>query len=220
MRSVRLLCAAIMSAAALVAVGATTQSASAAGPLDVYFDYPNAVVGEQIQVAGRIPTPKIRTVKLQYRTGTSGAWTTKLTTKSDVQGYFSFTTKDTKTHYWRYTVPAGGGLPAIVGIPKRLPVVTQKVEYFAVTHDCDNDGHSIVTAWADFFPARAGRVVSFTTPEGTKTDYQDSRGIARVTVATTDTGLRPLQATALAFQGMAAKATTTKSVDLPNCPLA
>ena len=206
-----------MSAAALVAVGATTQSANAAGPLDVYFDYPNAVVGEQIHVAGRIPTPKIRTVKLQYRTGTSGAWTTKLMTKSDALGYFDFSTKDTKTHYWRYTVPAGGGLPAIVGIAKRLPVVTQKVEYFGVTYDCDNNGNNIVTAWADYFPARAGRVVSFVTPEGTQTDNQDSRGIARVTVTTTDTGQRSLQATALAFKGMAAKSTPAVSVDLPHC---
>lgn len=217
MRSVRLLCAAIMSVSALVAVGAATQSAQAAGPLDIYFEYPNALVKEEIDASGTLPTPKERTVRLQYRTGTSGAWTTKLTTKSASNGYFFFSTTDTKTHYWRYTVPAGGGLPAIVGNAKRLPVVTQKVEYFAVTFDCDNNGNNIVTAWADFYPARQNRAVVFTTPEGDRTDYQDSRGIARVNVVTSDQGQQSLKARAMAYNGAAEIVTPTKTVDLPHC---
>jgi hypothetical protein len=206
-----------MTAAAVVAVGATTESASAAGSKDLFFSQSNAMANETIEVEGVLSTPLVRTVRLQYRTGTSGSWTTRLTTKSAADGSFFFAVKNTKTRYWRYSVPAGGGKPAVVGNAKRLAVVPQKVEYFGATYDCDFNGNNIVTAWADFYPAREDRQVSFQTPEGVKFDAQDSRGIARVTIVTTDVGGQPLQATSIAYDGAAAKSSLSTMVDLPHC---
>ncbi|KAA1397365.1 hypothetical protein [Aeromicrobium ginsengisoli] len=219
MRAVRALCAVALSAAALVAAGAATQSASAAGALDIFFQYPNAIKGEHISPSGTIPSGGVRTVKLQYRSGTTGVWTTKLTTKSAPNGYFYFQTTDTRTHYWRYVVPAGGGKPAITGTPKKLPVVSQKVEYFGVTRSCDNTGHNIVSAWADFFPARQGRPVKFSTPEGDRTVVQDGRGVAHMDVVTDGGGTVVVHGTALVFDAAPAKSTGNASVSLPICAL-
>ena len=217
MRSVRLLCATLMTAAALVAVGATTQPALAAGSKSLSFSRPSVIANETIQIDGTLPTAMVRTVRLQYRTGTSGAWTTRLTTQSASNGFFFFVVKNTKTRYWRYSVPGGGGHPAITGYAKRLPVVPQKVEYFAATRNCDSATKNVVTAWADFYPAREGREVDFVTPEGVVTAYQDNRGIARVTVVTSDIGVANLTATARPIDGAAAKTTPTTTVALPVC---
>jgi len=218
MRAVRVLCAVVLSAAALVAAGAATESAQAAGPRDIFFEYNNAIKGETIHAEGAIDSVGIRTVRLQYRTGTTGSWTTKLTTKSAVDGRFSFETTDTKTHYWRYTVPAGGGKPGVIGLPKKLPVVSQKVEYFGVGYECSAAGKHLVTAWADFFPARQYRQVSFATPTGAKTGYQDPSGIARVTV-TLEPGesSASMKATASAADGAPAISSVLRTIALPPC---
>ncbi|MEV7397404.1 hypothetical protein [Aeromicrobium sp. NPDC092404] len=216
MRSVRLICAAVMTVATLVAVGATTQSASAAG-VSLHFSRPSAIANETIQMDGTLPTAAVRTVRLQYRTGTSGSWTTRLTEKSTSNGFFFFVVKNTKTRYWRISVPAGAGQPAVVTTPKRLAVVPQKVEYFEATNECDSNTNSVVTVWADFYPARPGRRVDFATPAGPRTGFQDAKGIATVQVLTGASGLVGVQATAAADDGAAAKASVVRQLSLPQC---
>lgn len=184
MRSVRLLAASILAGTGLVAIGATSQSANAAGSLNLNVAYTSVIKLEVITATGTLPTANARPIKLQYRNKTSDPWQTLKVSESVSDGYFYFTFTTGKTRYFRYYAPAFGGQPSIKGNSRKLTVVAQKIQFFAVSAYCDGNGHNLVTMMADFYPARPGRAVRFTTPLGERYSGQDSNGIASVVVNT------------------------------------
>jgi len=182
MRSIRLLGAAILSSAALISVGVTTEAANAASSRDLNVSYSKVIKYEKFSAYGRVSTHNIRTVKLQYRNHTDDPWTTKSTQKSSSLGYFEFTLTTSRTRYYRFYVPAGGGASAIYGYSEKVTVVPQSVTFFAVTpsFQCSNVNQENVTMFAHFYPARPYRSVHFSTNVGSLQAYQDAKGNAAV----------------------------------------
>jgi hypothetical protein len=183
MNPVRLLCAAILALTGLVAVGLTTETANAASSKDLNVTYTKVIKNEKFSAYGRLATHNIRTVKLQYRDDVDDAWKTLSTQKSSSLGYFEFSPSTSRTRYFRYYVPAGGGDPKISGNSRKITVVSQKVTFFAVTpsFQCSNVNQENVTMFAHFYPVRPYRSVHFTTNVGTLQAYQDAKGNAAVT---------------------------------------
>ena len=182
MKPVRLLCAAILALTGLVVVGLTTEAANAASSRDLNVTYTKVIKNEKFSAYGRLGTHDSRTVRLQYRNHTDESWKTLMSQKSSSLGYFEFTPSTSRTRYFRYYVPAGGGHPPINGYAKKVTVVSQSVTFFAVTpsFQCSNVNQENVTMFAHFYPARPYRSVHFTTNVGSIQTYQDAKGNAVV----------------------------------------
>jgi len=181
MRSIRLLGAAILSSAALIAVGVTTEAANAASSRDLNVSYSKVIKYEKFSAFGTLSTHKIRTVKLQYRNHTDDSWTTKSTQQSSLSGNFEFALTTSRSRYYRFYAPPSGGDPAISGYSRKVTVVAQSVTFFAVTpsFQCSNDAGNI-TMFAHFYPARPYRSVHFATFGVSRQAYQDGKGNAAV----------------------------------------
>ena len=183
MKPVRMLCAAVLALTGVAAVGLTTEAANAASSKDLSVTYTKVIKNEKFSAYGRIATHNSRTVKLQYRDHTDDSWKTLESQKSSGLGYFEFTPSTSRTRYFRYYVPAGGGDPKISGYSRKITVVAQKVTFFAVTpsFQCSNVNQVDVTMFAHFYPVRPYRSVHFTTNVGNKDTYEDAKGNAAVT---------------------------------------
>ena len=97
-------------------------------------------------------------------------------------------------------------MPSSIG---NQSIVAQKVQFFAVSAYCDGNGHNLVTMMADFYPARPGRAVHFTTPLGERYDGQDNNGIASVVVNTGSDAIISASSVATAMLLNAAPALST-----------
>lgn len=215
MRSLRLLAAALLGVTTLVAAGATTQSASA-NSLVLTASRTAVMKYEEFILSGKLLTPKVRTVKLQYKSGDK--WLDKLTTTSEADGTFGFQTYTGATRTYRYYAPKSGTSPAIYGLSRKVSLLAQKAEYFAATAHCNGSGNAVVTILVDFYPARPGRSVSFATADGTKWSYEDARGIAAVSYVTGAEGATQMAtATAGAFDQVVSFTTAASSYLVPNC---
>lgn len=219
MRSVRLLAASILAGTGLVAVGATTESANAAGSLNLNVPYSSVVKLERIDATGTLPTATARPIKLQYRNRTTDPWLTLKVSESASDGAFYFFFNTGRTRYFRYYAPASGGKPSIKGNQRKITVVPQKVQFFAVSAYCSGNGDNLVTYMADFYPSRPGRAVKFKTALGDRYDDQDGNGVASVVV---DTNSDPIPsassfAVASAHRGIPALTTPTYSYQVTSC---
>lgn len=167
MRSVRLLTAALLSVVGLVAVGATTQSASA-NSLVMTSTYSSVMKYENFTLSGKVLTPKVRTIKLQYKSGTK--WVDKMSKTTFGDGSFYFNTFTGATRYYRYYAPKSGTSAAIVGNTKKITLVAQKVTAYItpnpVVYYCSTNYVGTVNMVITAYPARAGRGVTFMTPNG------------------------------------------------------
>lgn len=221
MKSVRLITATLLATAGLVAVG-TTQATAATGSTSLTVQYGAKVIkNEQFDVSGQLKTRYERQVKLQYKKGS--AWKSLTSaTASSTTGRFTFkdvTTSATRTY--RFYAPASEGNgdesgKKIVGKAKKVTVVSQKGSgyvnpYPATYFDLGGSSHFNDTVYAvlSFSPARPGRAVSFTTPNGAPASgVQDSRGnvVIPFTLSKTE-GSYPFTAKAAAKAGAAAKST-------------
>lgn len=213
MRSVRLLTAALLSVVGLVAVGATTQSASA-NSLVMTSTYSSVMKYENFTLSGKVLTPKVRTIKLQYKSGTK--WVDKMSKTTFGDGSFYFNTFTGATRYYRYYAPKSGTSAAIVGNTKKITLVTQKVTAYhtpnPVTYYCDDTTfNGTVNAVVTVTPARAGRVVRFATPNGvTRTGETDAHGHVVVPFTLTKSiGIYKTAVTADAYNGASAQSTVT-----------
>lgn len=189
MRSIRMLTAAVLAASGLVAVGLTTESAQAAGSKNLTVQYSKVIKDEVFSITGTLTTPVQRQVKLQYRYKSKGAWSTAKSTTSNSGGFFSFSTKTTKSRYYRFYAPASNGNAKITGNAKKVSVVKQSVTYYQIHNrtQCqfigDSSSFDDFTVVAQFSPARPGRVVKLTTTKyGNFSGYQDGEGIEVFTV--------------------------------------
>ena len=117
MRFVRLLTAALLSVAGLVVVGATTQSASA-NSLVLNASYSSVIKFEPFTLSGKVITPKVRTVKLQYKSGDT--WVDKASKSTNADGSFQFGTYTGASRYYRYYAPKSGTSPTIIGAAKKI----------------------------------------------------------------------------------------------------
>ena len=218
MGSVRLLTAALLSVAGIVAVGVTSESASA-NSLVLNASRSSVMKYEHFYLSGKLITPKTRTVKLQYKSGDS--WIDKASKLTVPDGSFEFDTYTGGSRTYRYYAPRSGTSATIIGAAKTISVVSQKVTYFAVSPDyqCATYSDDVVML-AQFYPVRRYRQVAFQTNAGTKYGYEDGNGIAKVTF---DPGTLPFTynatATADAYYGAAAKTSSTRtySQDYSTC---
>jgi hypothetical protein len=219
MRTIRLLSTTLLAVTGLIAVGATTQSANAAGSKSLSIAHTLVVKGEQTSVFGTVTSGDARTVKLQYRNQDSGSWTTKTTTTSQGDGDFELPISTSRTRYWRYYAPSGAGHSAIYGNSLKVKVVEQKVQLFVVSFDnpCINLTND-VTVVADFYPARQGRNVAFATNKGLKSDEQDENGVAVIHYdASGGVANFDMKAAAVEYHGIPVKTTVAKPYNLVFC---
>ncbi|MCW2751767.1 MAG: hypothetical protein JWR83_2877 [Aeromicrobium sp.] len=219
MRTVRLLIAAIMAVTGLVAVGATTEAANASSK-DLVVNHVRVMKNEALDAYGRLGTHLVRRVWLQYRYHTDDAWKTLSATSSDVNGNYNFySAYSSTTRYYRYYAPASAGHPSITGNAKKISVVAQKVNLFFITPSTQCQGSSgSVTAVASFYPARSGRIVTFTSNTGTKFGYEDSMGNVAVTFSPGSAAFSFASvATATPFQGASPKNSSVFTYGIAPC---
>jgi hypothetical protein len=214
MRLVRLLSATLLALAGLVAVGATTESAQAAGSKDLSIPYDGKVIkNESIYAEGQLPTSDDRPVKLQYRSSSKGAWKTYKADSSYLGGYFEFQLNTSKTRYWRYYAPKSGALAKIVGNSRKVTVVSQKVQSITVhnARQCRSTPQPI-TVVVDFYPSRNGRYVTFTYNGDQTQNSEDFDGVSAFTFTPPNDGAGgsfSIKATADALYGAAAISSQT-----------
>ena len=213
MRSIRMLTAALLSVVGLVAVGATTQSASASS-LVLTTPYSSVMKFENFTLSGKLITPKVRTVKLQYKSGDK--WVDKASKSTFSDGSFYFTTLTGATRYYRYYAPKSGSSPTIIGSSKKITLVAQKVTaYIApnpVTYYCEAvNFNDTINAVITVTPARPNRSVRFTTPNGVlRTGQTDAHGHVVVPFnLTKTTGIYKTTVTADAYNNASAQSTVT-----------
>ena len=101
-------------------------------------------------------------------------------------------------------------------------MVSQSVKFFAVTppFQCSNLGPGNVTMLVKFYPARAGRAVTFATNVGPISRSEDENGIATVNFYPGSTAFSsPYHATATAasYQSAAAKKSSSISYNEQIC---
>ncbi|MEV7397403.1 hypothetical protein [Aeromicrobium sp. NPDC092404] len=224
MRSIRMIVAAMLATAGLVAVGATTQAGSAATTTkDLSASYVNVMKYETFRLKGRVSTFNARPVWLQYRDGKTGSWKTKTKATSSANGNFSFFPSTYKTRYFRYYAPPSGGKKSIIGNAKKITVVSQKVSVQIIRqtqcHFADNPTSDVTFVYT-FYPARAGRNVDFASSAVDLSDFTDSRGRVafRFNPGKTN-GTYQAAATAKAYEGAAPLASGVSQYSITQCQI-
>ena len=219
MRSIRMLSVAILATTGLVAVGVTTEAANAASG-DLSVQHSHVMKYEKFSAAGTLSTHVARTVKLQYRNDSGDPWTTKASVTSSGSGFFYFTDVSTsRTRYFRYYAPSTDTLPKIVGNSKKITVISQTgsayISPFEIFYYCpDSNTNQTVYAVATFYPARAGRPVSLTSPNGANISRNmDAKGhvVLPFNIQKTS-GTYSVVVTADAWNGAAAKSASPTSI--------
>jgi len=221
MRSIRMLSAAVLAASGLIAVGVTTEAANAASSKDLNVNHTQVMKLETFTASGRVSTNDARTVKLQYRNDSDDPWTTKSTKTSNASGYFSFSVTTGRTRYYRYYAPKNGSDLSIKGNSRKVTVVPQTASAYIspseLTYFCASPGvNQTVYAVAKFSPARPGRDVSFTSPNGTPIEgTQDSKGhVVMPFNITKPAGKYSIAVTAEAYLGASAVSAPTTSIQV------
>lgn len=184
MRTIRLVAAAVLTVTGLVAVSATTQSASAAAAkLDIYPAKPMAK--EQVYFYGDLPTDVARTIKLQYKTKHS--WKTAYSTTTGGTGAFTLLHKTTVSRTYRYYAPetkvSGTTYKKITGPSQKVTVVKQKVQAITIhqAKQCASLPPEPITVTVDFYPSRPFRATVLTTPYGSYSGEEDFDGVTQFT---------------------------------------
>lgn len=214
MRSIRMLTAALLSVAGLVAIGATTESASASS-LSLTASHSTVMKFETFTLSGKLITPKVRTVKLQYKSGDK--WVDKTSKSTNADGSFYFSTYTGVTRIYRYYAPKSGTSATIIGSPKKITLVVQKVTayispnpvaYFCAAPNFNGTVNAVVTVT----PARGGRGITFTTPNGVLENSANFDGHGHAVVPfnlTKVAGTYKVTVTADAYNGASATSTAT-----------
>lgn len=209
MRTIRLLTAAVLTVTALV-VGVTTEAAQAASTSKTLTATPaKPMAGESLSLYGRTYGNAVRKIRLQYRNGST--WTNVVTRTSASDGSFSFTVTAAKSRTYRYYADKTATLAAVAGTPRYVPVAPQAVTDILVSNakQCV-DYPETITVLVRFTPARVGRDVVLTTPQGDIEGNEDFDGIATFQFTpVTGAGSYQVQATAEEFDGAPAIASRT-----------
>ncbi|RYJ05842.1 MAG: hypothetical protein EON52_09460 [Actinomycetales bacterium] len=180
MKSPRILLVTALAVAGLSTTLLVAPAAQAAGSTHLTLTYTKAMKNELNNARGTLTTPVERTVKLQYRSGTT--WKTLKSTTSASDGTFQFAFRLQGTKALRFHAPKYPSHAAITGIVRTVTIVTQTGKLLVTPDSQCTFFATDRTAVASFTPARPGRKVTFQTNAGSIVGYQDGRGNVAVTI--------------------------------------
>jgi hypothetical protein len=216
MRSVRLLNAALLS---VVGIDSVTSESASANSLVLTASHSSVMKYEHFTLSGKLLMPKIRTVKLQYKSGDT--WIDKASMLTVPDGSFEFDTFTGGSRTYRYYAPRSGTSATIIGAAKTISVVSQKVTAYLtpnpLSYSCADPGvDETVNAVVTVSPIRAGREISFISPNGAlATGETDGHGHVVIPFNLTKAaGIYSVTVTAGTYNGASAASAAPASVEV------